>query len=63
MPHDRDGNVLEAGDFVNVPCVVTVVHTGDEHCNVSLETQYPMPPYSTPSNLSLNTKQVVKVHK
>lgn len=63
MPHDRDGNTLEAGDFVNVPCVVKMVSTGEEYCNVTLETQESMYPGDNKSGMSLNAKQVVKVHK
>lgn len=63
MPHDRDGQLLEVGDFVYVPCVVKSVQVAEEYCNVSLETEIPMPPYTVPSTLTLNTKQVVKTHK
>lgn len=63
MPHDRDGNVLQAGDFVQVPCVIESVQVSEEFCNVTLKTETPMPPYTEPSTITINTKQVVKVHK
>lgn len=57
MPHDRNGKLLKVGDVVNVPCRVTQLHEGTEHCNVQLETLEPMPPYTEPYTLSLNTRQ------
>lgn len=59
MPHDKFGVVLHTGDHVLVPCIVKEVQPGDEYCNVTLETENPMPPYTTPTTLVLNTKQVV----
>lgn len=60
MPHDANGQLLEVGDLVNVPCKVKSVQAGDEYCNVSLETVHPMPPYTEPNTITLNTQQVVK---
>ena len=61
MPHDKNGNVLKEGDRVDVPCIVKSITPGDEYCNVNLETLVPMPPYTVPSTIVLNTKQVEKV--
>lgn len=61
MPHDKNGVLLAVGDLVNVPCKIASIQTGEEYCNVSLETVIPMPPYTVPSTLTLNTKQVEKV--
>lgn len=61
MPHDRNNEPLKEGDIVHVPCIVKSVQIGEEYCNVSLETIYPMPPYTTPNTLTLNTRQTVKV--
>lgn len=58
VPHDKNGKVIQAGDIVNVPCRVTTVHTGEEYCNVSLETVEPMYPGDNKSTLTLNAKQV-----
>lgn len=63
MPHDRNGNLLEVGDIVNVPCKVTSVTPSEEYCNVNLETLYPMPPYTGGDTMVRNTKQCELVAK
>jgi hypothetical protein len=60
MPHDAKNEIVKEGDIVYVPCIVKAVHTSEEYCNVSLETIHPMPPYTVPSSITLNTRQVVK---
>ncbi len=60
MPHDAGGNVLQVGDEVLVPCRVVGLQLGDDYCNCNLETAYPMPPYTTRSQITLNTRQVMK---
>lgn len=60
MPHTRDGQLVNVGDVLYLPCKVKSVQTGEEFCNVDVETVYPMPPYDKPSNFSaVNTKQFV----
>jgi hypothetical protein len=54
------GRKLKAGDKVNVPCIVKEVSPGAEYCNVTLATAVPMPPYTEPTSIVLNTKQVKK---
>lgn len=61
MPHDKNGHVLQAGDRVNIPCIVDAVQAGEDYCNVTLRTVDPMPPYSVPNTITLNTRQVEKV--
>lgn len=60
MPHDINNQEIKVGDLVFVECVVTAVHATDnnEFCNVNLDTVRPMPPYTEPMHLTLNTKQV-----
>jgi flavin reductase (DIM6/NTAB) family NADH-FMN oxidoreductase RutF len=60
MPHDRKGNLLNVGDHVIIEATVTHVHTGEEYCNLTLETIEPMYPDNSPSTLSLNAKQVTR---
>lgn len=61
MPHDRDGKLLEVGDFVYIPCVVTQINPGEDYCNINVETVEKMPPENKyTNNYSLNTKQVIK---
>lgn len=58
MTHDRNGRVVVEGDIVNIPCRVKSVQAGIEYCNVTVETLDPMPPYSVPNTITLNTRQV-----
>lgn len=60
MPHDRDGKELKVGDFVDVPCMVDSIITGEEYCNVTLKTTENMFPSESPTTVVLNAKQVVK---
>lgn len=60
MPHDKNGKLLEVGDLVHVPAVVTSISMGTDYCNVSLETVEPMFPGVQKSAMALNAKQVVK---
>jgi len=60
MPHDRKGNLLNVGDHVVIEATVTQVQTGEEYCNVTLETIEPMYPGDSRSTLSLNAKQVTR---
>ena len=62
MPHDRDGIEVKPGDRVLVECVVKAVHSTADYCNVDLETVSPMPPRDTSTMLTMNTRQVRKVH-
>lgn len=58
MPHDRKGNLLKVGDVVNIPCVVKNIYSGEEYCNVCVETQEPLHPGDKRNEYSLNAKQV-----
>ena len=61
MPHDQNGNLLRVGDQINVPAVITNICEGEEYCNVTLETIYPMYPGDSKSMWSaVNTRQTVK---
>lgn len=59
MPHDKNGNLLQNGDRVLVPCTVNQVHTGEEYCNVTLLTDEPMYPGDSKTTITLNAKQVI----
>jgi len=61
MPHDKNSVPIVEGDRVYVECVVKQVMTGNEYCNVTLETVEPMYPGPFKSEITLNTKQVVKL--
>lgn len=59
MPHDKNGNLVSVGDSVIIRGTVTQLMTGVEYCNVTVELDEPMPPYTEKQTISaLNTKQV-----
>lgn len=60
MPHDKNGKKLEAGDKVVIHATVKSVSAGEEYCNATIETD-PMPPYTDPFSITLNTKQLEKL--
>ena len=60
MPHDRNGNIVQVGDTVMVPCLIKAVHLTEDFCNVDLETKHCMYPTDRPTVLTLNSKQTVK---
>lgn len=60
MPHDKHGKQLHDGDEVIIRAVVKEVMTGDEYCNVNLETAEAMFPGDHKSTIVLNTRQVEK---
>jgi hypothetical protein len=59
MPHDINGNLLKVGDKVIIPATVTAVQAGEEYCNLSVEYDYSMPPYTSKMSGTFNTKQVL----
>lgn len=60
MPHDANGELLQVGDQVYIPCHIKSVRPG-EYCTTDVEFDIPMPPYTTKSTYSaLNAIQVVK---
>ena len=64
MPHDINGQLVNVGDIVHIPCRVKAVHMTEEYCNLDLQLIYPMPPYTDPPSYSaINTKQVIKQEK
>lgn len=62
MPHDKNGKLVELGDVVQVTGKVIGVTPSNEYCNLTVELQ-PMPPYTTPYNLSINANQTEIISK
>lgn len=60
MPHDKNGNLVEVGNTVMIPCKVKSITMDEQFCNLTVETIDPMPPYNDKQTITLNTKQVVK---
>lgn len=60
MPHDKFGKKIEAGDEVIVRFKVKNVFTGEDHCNVNLESVELMDGKFPTSLCQINTKQTEK---
>lgn len=61
MPHDKNGNLIEVGNIVQIVAKVVSVQAKDDYCNVDVVTIDPMPPYTEGTAIVLNTKQVIKI--
>ncbi len=53
MPHDANGELVEAGDEVILRCKVVRVYEVDDYCNIDLDTVHFMPPYTESTRLSM----------
>jgi hypothetical protein len=60
MPHDRNGTKIEAGDVVNIPCIVRSVSSDGDFCNMTVDTIEVMPGNKTKNTITLNCKQCDK---
>lgn len=62
MPHDANGQLLQAGDKVLIPATVKQIHNDGPYCNADLELEHPMPAYPNQKSTfsAINTRQVVK---
>ena len=65
MPHDAKGQPLAAGDIILIPFKITQVMTGEDYCNLSLESLATMAPeHKYPTTLSaINAKQVIRANE
>lgn len=63
VPHDHQGEPLNIGDIVVVPCVITGIDKHPEFINVALETRWPMLPGDNKTPILVNTTQVILVEK
>lgn len=62
MPHDKNGLLVQPGDTVTMEFIVKEVSTGEEYCNLHLESVEKLYPGIHPTTLSaVNARQVVKV--
>jgi hypothetical protein len=61
MPHDKKGKLVSVGDRVKLELEVVSVAMGEDYCNLTAKTVIPMPPYTDPTTITLNMKQVEKV--
>jgi hypothetical protein len=62
VPHDKNGNLIEVGDRIDIPCIVTNIQATDDYCNCTVETTEKMAPeFKYTNTYTLNTKMVEKV--
>lgn len=54
-----EGKLVIVGDKVYIPATVKSISEGEEYCNVTVETDMPMKPYTSPYSITLNAGQVV----
>lgn len=57
--HDINGNPINVGDTVLVPCAVKSVTGGEEYCNIMVETREVMFPGNYKVSIALNARQVL----
>ena len=56
MPHDRNGKLLRDGDEVVLKGIIKGIMAAAEYSNAYVEVA-PMPPYTDPYIISINTRQ------
>lgn len=61
MPHDVNNNLLEVGDEVVLRAKVTSIQTGEEYCNVTIESLYGRKPDGSKETSCLNAAVLEKV--
>ena len=55
-----NGKELKVDDTILIPCKVKSITLESDYCNVTVETNEFMPPYTTPTTITLNSRQVLK---
>lgn len=61
MPHDVNNNLLEVGDEVIVRAKVTSIQTGEEYCNVTIQSVNGRKPDGMQEMFCLNAAVLEKV--
>ena len=60
--HDANGTPLKKGDKVLIPAVITDLSSGEDYCNVSIETTIGRRPDGNKERISaINTGVLIKV--
>jgi hypothetical protein len=60
MPHDQHGDLLAVGDRVQVPAVVQSISTGEDYCNLTIQSRYGRKPDGAVETMTLNAAVVEK---
>lgn len=60
--HDKNGTLLQKGDIVLVPAVITSLSEGEEYCNVGIETLYGRRPDGAKESMTAINTAVLVLH-
>jgi hypothetical protein len=63
MPHDKDGELLQVGDFVDVRFEVKEIHMAGDYCNTTLVVPGEHGSHNVVSTLVVNAKQTKLVRQ
>lgn len=58
--HDAFGRELNVGDRVMIPATIKSVTLDENYCNLTVELEASMPPYSHRDSQTVNAKQVLR---
>lgn len=59
--HDKDGERLKVGDTILIEAIITELGSGDDHCNVNVETTAGRRPDGMKERISVNTGVVTLI--
>jgi hypothetical protein len=63
MPHDVKSRLLQVGDPVMIPGVITALSPSADYCNCSVELEHLMLPEKTKTVISsINTRQLIRAN-
>lgn len=57
MPHDKNGELIQVGDFVDVRFEVKEIHMAEDYCNTTLVIPGKHEPHNVVSTVVVNAKQ------
>lgn len=60
--HDAKGRPLQVGDRVMIPATITQTYEAFDYCNIVVETIATMPPNTSKTVSTLNTKQLLRAN-
>ena len=58
MPHDKNGQLVQVGDFVSVTFEVKEIHMPEDYCNTTLVIPGQHGPHNVVSTVVINAKQI-----
>lgn len=60
MPHDYNGELIQVGDIVYLVGKVSQITTGEEFCNIMVDSTLPAKPAGAMASFWFNANQVTK---